>query len=245
MEQVRFDITPRLISLQVHNENLKGFRILHLSDLHIGKRSSYPELQRLVTNINKIECDIVVITGDLIEAKVADIEEKLLLFASIIHPLYFVSGNHDLVYGLNDLQKILQRCGIVFLDGTTEIVHHHVQPILLSGLCDRFAPFFGKKRREKELVQSIQNSTLPKIFLAHQPKDYRYASQAKSDLFLCGHTHGGQIWPFGYLVRLVQPFVSGVHYHDNMAIYVNNGLGAWGLNRRYKAPNELTLLELV
>ena len=244
-EEVRFDIAPRNVALKVRNPLLRGFRILHLSDLHIGKRSSIEQLRNLVETINQTSCDIVVITGDLIEAKVAAIEEKLLLFASIIHPVYFVSGNHDLVYGLNDLQKILKQCGVVWLDGTTEIVHHNAQPILLSGLCDRFAPLFGKIRREKELVRSVRSSTLPKIFLAHQPKDYRYASQAKSDLFLCGHTHGGQIWPFGYLVRLVQPFVSGVHCHDDMAIYVNNGLGAWGINRRYRAANELALLELV
>ena len=244
-EEVRFDIAPRHIPLQVYDPRLKGFRILHLSDLHIGKKSSLEQLQRLIQNINKTECDIVALTGDLIEAKVQSIEEKVRLLDEIQHPVYFVSGNHDFVYGLEALKKLLQECGVVVLDGTTQIIHHKEQPILLSGLCDRFAPFFGKKRREKELVQSIQTSSLPKIFLAHQPKDFHYALRAKSALFLCGHTHGGQIWPFGYIVRIVQPFVSGVYYHDNMAIYVSNGLGAWGINRRYKALNELTLLELV
>lgn len=244
-EEVRLDIAPRYIPIQVHDPRLEGFRILHLSDLHIGKKSSFEQLQRLIQNINKTECDIVSLTGDLIEAKVQSIEEKVRLLDEIQHPVYFVSGNHDFVYGLEALKKLLQECGIVVLDGMTQIIHHKKQPFLISGLCDRFAPFFGKKRREKELVQSIQTSSLPKIFLAHQPKDFHYALRAKSALFLCGHTHGGQIWPFGYIVRIVQPFVSGVHYHDNMAIYVSNGLGAWGINRRYKAPNELTVLELV
>lgn len=244
-EEVRFDIAPKRISLHVRNPLLRGFRILHLSDLHIGRKSSFEQLQRLIQTINDTTCDIVALTGDLIETKPGNIEEKLRLFARISHPVYFVSGNHDLVYGLDELEEILKECGIVLLDGTTVITHYKEQPVLLSGLCDRFAPFFGRKRKERSLVRSIRHSTLPKIFLAHQPKDFHHAQAAKSDLFLCGHTHGGQIWPFGYLVRLVQPFVSGVHYRDAMAIYVSNGLGAWGINRRYKASNELTLLELI
>ncbi len=243
-EEVRFDIAPTEISIKVQNPLLVGYRILHLSDLHIDRKSSIEQLQMLIERINKTSCDIVVITGDLIEAKVEKIQEKVSLFTSIKHPTYFVSGNHDLVYGLDTLEVLLEKCGIVLLDGRSETVYHDKQPIQLCGLCDRFAPFFGKKRKVKELIESVANSSMPKIFLAHQPKDYHYAIEAKSDLFLCGHTHGGQIWPFGYLVRLVQPFLSGVYYHNGMSIYVNNGLGAWGINRRYKAANELTLLKL-
>ena len=245
LEEVRFDIAPKHVALHIHNPLLKGYRILHLSDLHVGKKSSVEQLRRMIETINETACDIVVVTGDLIEEKVENIEKKIRIFEDIIHPVYFVSGNHDFVYGLDMLQKILEECGVFLLDGTKTVVYYKEQPVLLSGLCDRFAPFFGKKRSAKELVRAIRSSTLPKIFLAHQPKDFHYALQAKSDLFLCGHTHGGQIWPFGYIVRLAQPFISGIYYRQNMAIYVNNGLGAWGVNRRYKAANELTLLSLV
>jgi predicted MPP superfamily phosphohydrolase len=82
------------------------------------------------------------------------------------------------------------------------------------------------------------------IFLAHQPKDYKFALKANAKLFLCGHTHGGQIYPFHYFVRLFQPFLAGIFYIKNTCLYVNKGLGYWGINFRYKANSEITLLKL-
>ena len=85
----------------------------------------------------------------------------------------------------------------------------------------------------------------PSIFISHQPKDYKIALNSNSNLFLCGHTHGGQIYPFHYLVKLVQPFLAGLFYKNKTAIYVNKGLGTWGVDFRFKADAEVTILKLI
>ena len=117
-----------------------------------------------------------------------------------------------------------------------EIIH-------LAGLPDRFSKFFKRKREEEKIKNYLLNDA--SIFISHQPKDYKIALNSNANLFLCGHTHGGQIYPFHYLVRLVQPFRAGVFYKKNTAIYVNKGLGTWGINFRYKASAEITIVKLI
>jgi uncharacterized protein len=112
------------------------------------------------------------------------------------------------------------------------------------GISDRFSSFFNIKRDE-QATKAILSQNPNTILLAHQPKDYTLALKTNTALFLCGHTHGGQIFPFHYFVKLFQPFVAGVFYKENTTIYVNKGLGTWGISFRYKANSEITLLHLV
>jgi hypothetical protein len=83
------------------------------------------------------------------------------------------------------------------------------------------------------------------VLLAHQPKQFLQAAQLGVDLTLSGHTHGGQIFPFTWLVRLVQPFVAGLHAVGASQLYVSRGTGFWGPPLRLAAPAEITLLKLV
>ena len=223
---------------------LDGYKILQISDLHIDVKTSYEEIKNLIHQVNQTTCDMLVITGDILDCNVKKIKEKLYLFKNLKHNSFYVSGNHDLVHGYHELNTLMKKCNIQLLDNRYEIIKYKKQDIILAGLSDKFSNFFKIQRHEKELTQEIKKSNLPKIFLAHQPKDYIHAQNAQSDIFLCGHTHGGQIYPFNYLVRLVQPFVSGLYYHKNLAIYVNNGLGAWGIKYRFFVNSEITILEL-
>lgn len=238
------DIYPKSIKLKTNNPLLKGYKILHVSDLHVDKNTTMQEMKALIARLNSLTCDIVVISGDIIDTKVKKIEKKLSVFKELQHTSYYVSGNHDLVYGYKELHTLMQECGITLLDNRYEYIDFQDTKIMLIGLSDKFSKFFGIKRHEKELTESVKDVEIPKIFIAHQPKDYIYALNAKSDLFLCGHTHGGQIYPFNYLVKLVQPFIHGIHYVKNLTIYVNRGIGAWGIKYRFLASSELTLLEL-
>ena len=85
---------------------------------------------------------------------------------------------------------------------------------------------------------------LPVVLLAHQPRDIAEAVPAGVDLQLSGHTHGGQIWPFGAVVMAAQPYLSGLHRRDSTQIYVSRGTGTWGPPMRIAAPTELTRIVL-
>ncbi|MCG3717366.1 metallophosphoesterase, partial [Aliarcobacter butzleri] len=154
--------------------------------------------------------------------------------------VFYISGNHDLFYGLEDLKKELTN--FIFMDNETLKINYKNEIIHLAGLPDRFSKFFKIKREEIIVEDFLKNS--PSIFISHQPKDYKIALNSNSNLFLCGHTHGGQIYPFHYLVKLVQPFLAGLFYKNKTAIYVNKGLGTWGVDFRFKADAEVTILKL-
>ncbi|RXJ86130.1 metallophosphoesterase, partial [Arcobacter sp. CECT 8985] len=180
-------------------------------------------------------------TGDIIDCKVKKIKKQLQILNNL-KKVYFISGNHDLVYGIKDLEKVLDNFN--FMDNKTLFIKYNNKDIALAGLSDRFSKFFKIKRDERKILNFLKQNN-NSILLAHQPKDYYFAVNTNTNLFLCGHTHGGQIFPFHYLVKLVQPFLAGLFYKASSAIYVNKGLGTWGFDFRYKANNEITLLKLI
>lgn len=240
-----FAIAPTRVRLTLPKPStLHNLRILHISDLHIDTKTPIEDIEALVRCINATPCDIAVCTGDIIDAQVDKIEHKLLMLRHIQKPLYCISGNHDLVYGYEKLCKILRRCNVTMLDNRYLIVRHKHNDFVLWGLSDRFSRFFHIQRNEDTLVRQIRNISLPKICIAHQPKDYKYSILTHSALFLCGHTHGGQIFPFHLLVRLFQPFLRGIYYKKGVTVYVNSGLGAWGIKYRFLSRAEIALIEV-
>ena len=237
------DFVPKAQNIEVFvkNRKLNDLKILHLSDLHINKKSSKTKILELVNYCNSLNFDFCVITGDIIDCKVSYIKEHLYILNRLKKNVYYVSGNHDFFYGLEELKKELTN--FIFMDNNYTVIDHKNEIIHLAGLPDRFSKFFGVKRDENKITQFLEDS--PSIFISHQPKDYKIALKCDANLFLCGHTHGGQIYPFHYLVRLIQPFVSGLFYKKNTAIYVNKGLGTWGFHFRFMAKAEISILKLI
>ena len=237
--------TPQTIDVKLNSlpKALEGLSVLHLSDLHINKKTPLQKIEKLIQTANELNPNIIVITGDIIDTKAKDIEDKLMLFNLLKPQTYFISGNHDLYYGLDELVKSIEDYNIHFVDNKVLRLSHKGNFYFIAGLADRFSKFFGKDRDIQTLIRRTSSSK-PLIFLAHQPKDYKIAKKCGATLFLAGHTHGGQVFPFHYLVRLVQPFLAGLHIKDNMALYINRGFGNWGVNLRFLAPSEITLLKL-
>ncbi len=229
------------IEILVKNEKLNDLKILHLSDLHINKKTTLENIRNLVNICDNLIFDFCVITGDIIDTKVKFIKEQLQILNTLKSKVYYISGNHDLFYGLKDLKNELTN--FIFMDNECKNFIYKNENIFIAGLPDRFSKFFGIKRDENKIKNYLLNQ--PSIFISHQPKDYKIAVETKANLFLCGHTHGGQIYPFHYLVKLVQPFLSGIFYKQNTAIYVNKGLGTWGLKLRFKANAEITIVKLI
>jgi uncharacterized protein len=232
--------SPQITKIKITSEALHEMQILHLSDLHINTKTTPKDIEALVKVCHAIEYDFIALTGDIIDCNPSKIKPQLMILNNLKN-VYFISGNHDLFYGLKTLKKILNN--FTYLDNDTTFITFQEKKIALAGLSDRFSKFFHIKREEKKVVEFLKNNP-DSILIAHQPKDYTFALQSQTKLFLCGHTHGGQIFPFHYLVRLVQPFVAGLFYKEQTAIYVNKGLGTWGIDFRYKAKNEITLLQL-
>ena len=220
-----------------------SFKIVQLSDLHITPNVDCRYIHSMVEQINEQKPDLVVFTGDILQSSAYKVQKQLEIFQGLHAKSYYVSGNHDIVYGAKNLQSVMQKNGVELLDN--RVVHIDIQgaKLQLVGLSDRYSFMRGIKRETKELFASLQPE-LPTILLAHQPKDVRLIGESRVDLQLSGHTHGGQIYPFSLLVKFFQPYFSGLYQYKSTQLYVSNGIGYWGLQIRYKAPREIAVLTI-
>lgn len=225
------------------SDSFNGLRIALLCDLHLDKHVSVLYLERLVEKINQQKVDLVLFGGDTLRAKAHEIKEQIATFANLSAKAYFVSGNHDLFLGLDELENVMQEQGVIQLDNRVETLYIGDTWFQLVGLSDRFSFLKGIKRPIKELFSKL-DPNMPTILLTHQPKDIEYTDGYRVDFQLSGHTHGGQIYPLTFLVKLFQPYFSGIYTYKKTKLYVSRGVGYWGLNIRYKAQSEITILTL-
>ncbi len=234
------------ISVGIQNlpSSFENFTIVHLSDLHLNAKTPLPALVELVDTINALPIDIIALTGDLFDSAPSTIREHLDVLKKLKHPVYFISGNHDLIFARKHLVEEVTKLGFILVDNQLITLERDGEHLQLVGLSDAFSRYFGLKRHEKALLSKLTPS-VPSILLAHQPKDIRFAKAFSIDLQLSGHTHGGQIYPFGYVVRLFQPYIQGLHKSGKTQIYVNTGYGSWGFNFRFCVPSEIAIITLI
>ncbi len=221
--------------------NIKNLRIIQLSDLHLGKNVQLDYLKLLVEKINSKKPNLVVFTGDIIQTSAKNLKKHFEIFKLLKAPTYYVTGNHDIFYGPKVLKELLEKNGVICLDNKITKVEINNATIQLVGISDRYSFARGIKRPIKKLFSELE-SDLFTILLAHQPKDIRYIKENhRIDIQLSGHTHGGQIYPFNYIVKLFQPYFIGLYKHKKTILYVTSGLGYWGVGFRYKVPSEIPL----
>ena len=225
------------------SNSIRNFRILQLSDLHLSKKVKVSYIEELVIKINQLKPDLVVFTGDILQTNAKNVKAQIKAFKALHVRAYYVSGNHDVVYGLKALELLMQEAGLTPLDNAIATLHVEGGILQLIGLSDRYSFIRGIKRPIKELFAKLDKN-LPTILLTHQPKDVEYIKNNKIDIQLSGHTHGGQVYPFNILIKLFQPYVSGLYKYNKTLLYVTNGLGYWGVNFRYKAPSEIPIFTI-
>lgn len=227
---------------------LSGYRIVQLSDVHIGPTLGRDWLAKIVAATNAEKPDIVVITGDLVDGSVEALAEHIAPLASLKtkHGVYFVTGNHEYYSGADAWIAELTRIGIHVLRNERVSIGEGEASFDLAGVDDWTASQYANGHGadlKKALVGRDERREL--VLLAHQPKQIFEAAAQGVGLQLSGHTHGGQVFPMTMLVGLQQPYVAGLDKHEGTWIYVSRGTGYWGPPMRVGAPAEITALELV
>lgn len=242
--QIGFKYFPfQEVTLQPRSftHTVRSLKVIQLSDLHICKKVTIEYLTSLVKQINEISPDIVVFTGDIIQTATKNIIKQLEMFSAIEAPAYYVTGNHDIYYGAIALKEVLEKNNVICLDNSTVQIEINSEIIQLVGVSDRYSFVKGIKRPIKELYAGLDKEIFT-ILLAHQPKDVFLIKDSRIDIQLSGHTHGGQIFPFNYVVKFFQPYFSGLYTHNKTLLYVTKGLGYWGVRFRYKVESEIPVL---
>jgi len=228
--------------------DLHDFRIVQFTDVHAGPTIRRGFVESIVNQINLLQPDLIVCTGDMVDGSVPELSREVEpvrdLYAS--HGVYFVTGNHDYYSGAEPWIDELQRFGMKVLLNEHRLLHHKNGKLILAGVNDYTASQFIREHTSdpSKALQGAGTADL-KILLAHQPRNIFEAAASGYDLQISGHTHGGQYVPWNYFVRLTQPYISGLHRHENTWIYVSRGTGYWGPPLRLGAPSEVTLLRLV
>lgn len=237
---------PKVTEVVVRLKGLsKPLEVVQVTDVHIGKVLGKGFLEEIVRSINTLGADIVVITGDLVDLEVEKIGDALEPLREIrsTYGVYFVPGNHEYFHGVEGILTHLEALHVKVLGNT----HVNIGGINLAGVYDLMA-----NRMNHPLKPDIKaalagcDANMPTVLLAHQPKYLTQLSGKEPlDLVLCGHTHGGQIFPFGLLVLLDQPYVYGLYQHTSRTqVFVSSGAGYWGPPVRVMAPSEIVKLSL-
>jgi len=224
----------------------KGIRIVLISDIHLGGMVRKKELARLVSQINSLNADLVLIAGDIIDRdltvyKKENLNEELSAINATLG-VYAAAGNHDYFGGnINELERQLAAAGIKLLLDEVEPLNG----MYIIGRKDFSAGRWGEARRRplKELVEDL-DTTLPLIVIDHQPFNLGEAEDAGIDLQVSGHTHRGQIWPGPLVTNRIYENDYGLHYKGKTAIVVTSGCGTWGPPVRIGSRSEIVLIEL-
>ncbi|BAK71817.1 metallophosphoesterase [Aliarcobacter butzleri ED-1] len=235
-----------VVDVKINNLK-KPYKIIQISDIHIGGLITKNFIKSMVEKINLLNADVVVITGDLVDTKLEFARPALdeLKNLQSKYGTYFIVGNHEYFHGVKPIIDYVNSLGIKTLENQNVYIGEKDEGFYLAGVYDRFGFRYGSYIPDiNKALENCENN--PTILLAHQPKYINEIKDTKNiDLILCGHTHGGQIFPFNFLVKLEQPYVKGLHQHnDTTQVYVNKGTGFWGPPMRLGASSEITVLRL-
>ena len=229
-------------------EALDGFRIVQLSDIHLGPTIKGDYLQGIVERCNELRPDLVAITGDLVDGLTSMLQEDVAPLTSLQsrHGTFFVTGNHEYYWDALTWSELLQTMGIHVLNNSHRIIRHDTARLLLAGATDysahRYVPGHAS---DPDLARRRAASSDAAILLAHQPKSAFAGEAAGYDLQLSGHIHGGQFFPWNLMIGMVQPFTTGLHrVNRRMWLYVSAGTGYWGPPNRLGVPAEITEIRL-
>ncbi|MGE2721777.1 metallophosphoesterase [Mycolicibacterium celeriflavum] len=241
---------PDVLRVPVRLRNLdpafRGFRIAVVSDIHLGPLLGRTHTERIVGLINEASPDMVAIVGDVIDGTVAELGSAAAPLRDLAarEGAFFVTGNHEYFVGDTDeWLREMERWGIQPLRNENTLIRRGAAVFNLAGVND----LAGKRDSDGpdfDRALSGISADGPTVLLAHQPVQVEEAAARGVDLQLSGHTHGGQMWPFHYLVRTAQPSLAGLSRVDDTQLYVTRGAGFWGPPVRVGAPPDITVLSL-
>jgi uncharacterized protein len=236
---------PKIYNVDIPIENLPeefdGFKIVQVSDLHVGPTIGRKYTKKVVSMANSLQPDIVALTGDFVDGNVSQLRSEIQPIQSLRakHGVFFVTGNHEYYWGAAEWLAEFEELGVRVLQNEHVQIHLNGSTLVLAGITDLSSQTADPAG---SLVGAPEDSV--KILMSHQPGSYRIAAEAGFDLQLSGHTHGGQFFPWSMVVALAHRYYKGLGKHKDMWVYVNRGAGYWGPPIRFTIPSEITSIRL-
>ncbi|HTJ94756.1 MAG TPA: metallophosphoesterase [Pararobbsia sp.] len=228
---------------------LEGFRIVQISDIHVGPTIRQKYVDAIVDAVNDLQADVVAVTGDVVDGGVEQLSSHTLPLGRLAgtHGVYLVTGNHEYYSGAHAWVDEFRRIGLNVLLNEHVVIHHRGVPVVVAGVTDYTGGHFDPAH-ESDPAAALEGAPADaavRLLLAHQPRSADAAAGAGYTLQLSGHTHGGQFFPWNFFVRVQQPFTAGLNKVQSLWVYTSRGTGYWGPPKRLFAPSEITLIRLV
>lgn len=236
---------PEIQSTDIYLAKLdRDLKIAMLTDIHLGKNLHKDFLDRLIVEVNLQKPDMVVIVGDLVDTNPKELQNYISRLNDLnsTYGTFYALGNHEYYHGIEEVLDLLKKYTNmkILLNQNLDLGF-----INIAGLGDLAGLSKGLYAPDLARVKVDLNTSKPSILLAHQPKTALLYDLSDFDLVLSGHTHGGQIFPFMFLVKLQQGFIRGLYnLGENTKLFVSSGAGFWGPSLRVFAPNEIAILNL-
>jgi len=220
---------------------INNFRVSHVSDIHIGEFADKKYCYHIAKTVNSLKADIVFFTGDIISEEVDNVRDQFKFLKKIKAPLgkFGVLGNRELDY------NSVNACNEFYSEVDIKILNNEIEALIKDGISFNV---LGILENENKGLKILGKNKTPTIMLTHQPKSVLLIKKYKlrPSLMLCGHTHCGQVMPFGnkILKKQNQPFIKGINKYGNTTVYVSCGAGHTLLPFRLFTKSELTLITI-
>ncbi len=243
-------INPKVKTLEIDihkpNSNLKSLNIVAVSDIHLGTMVNHKKTKRLVSMINELKPDVVLIGGDIIDDNIKVVQHyQLVEYFRNIESKYGVFsclGNHEYISGAHNELQHFEDNGIhilkdssVCIDGKFNIIgRDDIQAQTSSGI----------PRKSISELQSELNSSLPTLLIDHQPYKLEESSQAGIDFQFSGHTHNGQFWPLNYITGMIFEQDWGYLKKEESHFYISSGYGTAVIPIRLGNDSEIVNIRL-
>ncbi len=239
----------RVTNVHIHAaklpEGTKELVIAQISDAHLGVIIGEERLKKITGLLREINPDMIVLTGDLVDQEVDNMDHLAGDLRSLTPPLgkYAVMGNHEFYAGVEKSSEFIKKSGVRLLRGE----HINVRGIInIVGIDDPAGKPFGSKGESgvASLVARCDPGLFT-LFLFHRPPNSEdYITNLPIDLQLSGHTHGGQLFPFRFITRIFFPLKAGLYEINGRRLYVSRGVGTWGPPLRFLTPPEIVVVRL-
>jgi len=225
---------PRVKRLDIHIEKKAGqMKTLHIaaaSDIHMGTLVGPRRTAQLVRMLNACDADVILLAGDIVDEDLAPVIHNDLgrSLVKLKAPLgvFAITGNHEYIGGAEAAVKYLNDHGVLMLRDTSIKINNS---FYLAGRNDRDSKrFSARERKDISKVLEGVDLSLPVIMMDHQPFNLQQVADAGVDFQLSGHTHHGQLWPFGYITNAIYELSWGYKKKGNTHFYVSSGYGGWG-----------------
>lgn len=220
-------------------------RIAQVSDVHLGLMMGEDRLRKIIDAVQKAQPDLLVSTGDLVDGQLDRVEWSSRLFLSlhVPHGKFAVTGNHEFYAGIERSIEVTEMAGFKVLRNSSFAIPG---VITVAGVDDEVGRGWvqGTSRGESEVCTALDHKQFT-VLLKHRPVVQK-GSPCSFDLQLSGHTHKGQIFPFGLITRAFFDSYYGLHeLKGETHLYVSRGSGTWGPPIRFLAPPEVTIIDIV